>query len=52
VHYTPLVTSVQPNLRQPLLTAIIKDGVPVGDLEPLQFEQRLEELPQSLRQGV
>lgn len=45
VKYSPLVTQVEPNLKQPLLQAVIKDGVPVILYSPKSLSNGWEQLP-------
>ena len=44
-HYTPLVDSVEPNLKQPILHAVIKDGVPVVIYSRFSLSNGWEQLP-------
>jgi hypothetical protein len=45
VHYTPLVASVQPNLRQPYIQAVVKDGVPQVIWSHFSLSNGWEQLP-------
>jgi hypothetical protein len=45
VKYSPVVATVQPNLRQPILQAVVKDGVPVVIWSHFSLSNGWEELP-------
>jgi hypothetical protein len=45
VRYSPLVESIEPNLREPQLEAVIKDGVPVVIFSHWSLSNGWEQLP-------
>lgn len=45
VRYSPLVESIEPNLKQPLLEAVIKDGAPVVIYSTISLSNGWEQLP-------
>jgi len=45
VQYTPLVQTAEPNLRQPMLEAVVKDGVPVVIYSHWSLSNGWEQLP-------
>jgi hypothetical protein len=45
VKYSPLVQQAEPDLRQPVLQAVIKDGVPVVIYSPMSLSNGWEQLP-------
>ena len=45
VKYSPLVQQAEPNLKQPVLEAVIKDGVPVVIYSHLSLSNGWEQLP-------
>jgi hypothetical protein len=51
VKYSPLVESVEPNLKQPQLEAVIKDGVPVVIFSHWSLGNGWEQLPNPYAKG-
>lgn len=45
VEYSPLVKSAEPNLKQPMLEAVVKDGVPVIIYSRMSLSNGWEQLP-------
>jgi hypothetical protein len=45
VEYSPLVQTAEPNLKQPMLEAVVKDGVPVVIYSHWSLSNGWEELP-------
>ncbi|MCL2640517.1 MAG: DUF4159 domain-containing protein [Phycisphaerales bacterium] len=51
VKYSPLVASVEPNLRHPQLEAVMKDGVPVVIFSHWSLSNGWEQLPNAYAKG-
>jgi hypothetical protein len=45
VAYSPLVRTADPNLKQPMLEAVVKDGVPVVIYSHFSLSNGWEQLP-------
>ena len=51
VKYTPLVETAEPNLRQPQIEAVVKDGVPVVIFSHWSLSNGWEQLPNPYAKG-